>query len=98
MTTNLEIDRSINCVYGKYNGGDFAFNFEVDDYELTLKDETFYDANDDPIVLQPQVLKSIKQEVHEWFIQQDDWHELTEPSHDAYEWHQQALEDERMDN
>lgn len=96
--TNLEIDKSINTVSGLYNGGDFAFNFEVDEYDLILRDETFYGEQDEPITLQPQVLKEVKQHVHEWFILQDEWHELTESDHDAYEWHQQAKEDERMGN
>lgn len=95
--TNLEIDKSINCVYGKYNGGDFAFNFEIDEYDLILRDETFYDEQDDPITLQPQVLKEVKQHVHEWFIQQDEWHELTEsefnPIFGSLEWQKANADD-----
>tara|TARA_R110000868_G_scaffold121009_1_gene321069 strand:- start:448 stop:774 length:327 start_codon:yes stop_codon:yes gene_type:complete len=77
--TNLEIDKSISAVYGKLNGCEFGFNFSIDGYDLKLKDETFYDIKDDPITLQPQVLKEVKQHIHEWFIQQDEWHELTSP-------------------
>lgn len=77
--TNLEIDKSISAVYGKLNGCEFGFNFEIDGYDLKLKDETFYDSKNDPVTLQPQVLKEVKQHVNEWFIQQDEWHEITSP-------------------
>lgn len=100
MTTNIELDRSMSTISGKYSKGQFTMEFEVDkdDCSITFSNHEFHDNNDNPIQIQPQVRKKIESDVEEWLRNSDDWQELIAIDYDAYEWHQQNLEDERMGN
>ena len=96
--SNIEIDGDYKTIKGKYNALDFAYTISIINYEITFLTSEFLDANNETKQINNKDEKDLKAQLVEWLECHEDWHDMNTNDYDAYEWHQQLLEDERMGN